>query len=109
MTRIERPKHIEDARKTARRPSTPMTANQVAMTGPKIWLIRPVPCGWMLNRAIRTTIEQRHDIGRDRGADAFQAFERAEHGNRRRDGAVSEQQSRAEHAHGDDRRGGAHA
>ncbi len=45
-----------------------------------------------------------HHIGGDRGGRGLQALQRGEHGDRRGDGAVAEQERRAEHAHGDDQR-----
>jgi hypothetical protein len=46
----------------------------------------------------------RHHIGPEPGRRDGQAFERREHGNRRRDGAVAVNESRSEQAERDDRR-----
>ena len=68
------------------------------MIGPNSPPTRCVPCCWMANTPIRITTVIGTTYGSKSGVATFEPFDRAEHGDRRRDHAVAVEQRRAEHA-----------
>ena len=83
-------------------PSRAIVANQTAMIGPNATPTRPVPKRWSMNSSEQDDDRQRNDEPLERRRRDVQPFDRAEHGDRRRDHPVAVEERRAEQSQRDE-------
>ena len=79
-----------------------MVTNHSVMIGPNRRPMRPLPSGCRPNTPMQNDDRERQHIRRKRGDRCLDPFERAQHRDRRRDGAVAIEQRRTENADRDD-------